>query len=465
MKKYDLIVIGGGPGGYVAAIYGAQQGLKTALIEKAELGGTCLNWGCIPTKALAHNAEVLRIVKNAKAYGIALEEKEIKGDYKVAQKRSREVANKLNQGIQGLMKKNKITVYKEKGLMFTNNQVTLEKNGEILEGRNIILATGSHANQLPGIDYNNPKIMTAREALELTEIEPGEKIGIIGAGAIGMEFGSIWESYGAKVTVIEMFSNALPNEDIEVSKEIEKAFKKRGIEIKTDTKVTAVEDEGKTLKVTLEAKGTSEDFHCTKLLVSAGIKPNTEGMGLEKIGVALTPQKTIQVNESFQTTCPNIYAIGDVTGKLSLAHVASAQAIEAVKGILGKKTKELNYTNIPKCTYTYPEVASVGLTEAQAKEKGYDVRTEKFPFSANGKSLAMNESTGFVKIVADQKYNEILGIHFVGAHVTELISAPTAYIDLEFTVDEVAQVVHPHPSVSEVIMEAAHSVLGGAIHF
>lgn len=464
MSKFDLIIIGGGPGGYVAAIYAAQQGLNTALVEKADLGGVCLNWGCIPTKSLVHNAEILRTVKEANKYGIDLNTNEIKADYSVAQKRSREVSGKLTTGIKSLMKKNNVTVIQGEGSLISGTRVKVMPSGEILETKNIILATGAHAFKIPGFDYSNPNIMTSREALELTEINPGDKFAVIGAGAIGMEFASIWASYGAEVTVVEMLPRVLPNEDADVSKEIERAFKKRGINVKVDSKVISMVAEHKGINLVIEKKGKTETIPCDKILVSAGVRANVENIGLAAAGVKLTDRGLVQVDNNLLTTCPTVYAIGDVTGKLALAHVASAQALAAVHAILGKHVKQFNYTNMPRCTYTYPEVASVGLTEEQAKEAGYDVKIGRFPLTANGKSVAMDETTGFIKIVADKKYNEILGTHLVGAHVTELISAATSYIDLEFTADDIAQVVHPHPSVAEAIMEAAHAVVGQAIH-
>ena len=464
MNKFDLIVIGGGPGGYVAAIYAAQQGLNTALVEKADLGGVCLNWGCIPTKALVKNAEVLQMVKEADQYGINIKTSEIKADYSVAQKRSREVSQKLTSGIKGLMKKNKVTVIKGEGSFLNGTTVKISSSGEVLKGDHIILATGAHAFKIPSFDYSNPNIMTSREALELTEVNPSEKIVIVGAGAIGMEFASIWSSYGADITVIEMLPRLLPNEDEDISKEMERAFKKRGIKTLTNSKVNNISEKGNEIELDVESGGKTEKLSCSKLLISAGVRPNVTNIGLEKAGIDLTEQGFVQINEELLTTCPTVYAIGDVTGKLALAHVASAQALAAVHAIIGEPVKTFNYANMPRCTYSYPEVASVGLTEKQAKDQGYDIRVGSFPFLANGKSVAMNETSGFVKIIADTKYNEILGVHLVGAHVTELITAATAYIDLEFTADEIAQVVHPHPTVSEAIMEAAHAIIGQAIH-
>lgn len=464
MKQYDLIIIGGGPGGYVTAIYAAQSGLKTALIEAQDLGGTCLNWGCIPTKALAKNAEVLRTVLTANEYGISFDHSQIKADYALAQKRSREVSSKLNSGVQGLLKKNKVDVFHDKGKLISGTRVKLESSDEILEAQHIVLATGAHAFKIPGFDYQNPNIMTSREALEMTNLQPADKIVVIGAGAIGMEFASIWATYGAQVTVIEMLPRLLPNEDEAISKEMARAFKKRGVMTKVGYKVTAVTEKNKHIEVTIEKNGKLETVIGDKLLVSAGVRANTENLGLDSASIKVNEKGFLDINDQFQTSCASVSAIGDLTGKLALAHVASAQGLEVVHQILGKPVKKINYTNIPRCTYTYPEVASVGLTEEQAKKAGYDLKVGEFPLLANGKSLAMNEAAGFVKIIADKKYNEILGIHLVGAHVTELIAAAAGYIDLEFTANDIAQIIHPHPSVSEAIMEAAHAVVSQAIH-
>ncbi len=464
MKKFDLIVVGGGPGGYVAAIYASQQGLKTALVEKADLGGVCLNWGCIPTKALIANSEILRAIKNASAFGISLDQTSVKPDYASAQKRSREVSSHLIKGVTGLLKKNNVTMFNGEATLTSSSTVKILSTNQTITATSVILATGAHPFKLPNIDYTNPNIMTSRDALELTDLKPNEKVIIIGAGAIGMEFASIWETYGAEVTIIEMLPHLLPNEDDDISKEIELAYKKRKIHFKTNTKVTEVTGSENNLNITIDSAGRSEILSCSKLLVSAGVRPNTNNLGLDLVGVKLNEKGWIEVNENFQTTCPNIYAVGDVNGKMALAHVASAHSMVAVDAILGRNLKQINHVNMPRCTYSYPEVASVGVTEKQAKDLGFDVKIGVFPLLANGKSIAMGETTGFVKIVADKKYNEILGIHIIGAHVTELIHAATAYLDIEVTADELSRVVHPHPTISEAIMEAAHVIVGHPIH-
>lgn len=464
MNKFDLIVVGGGPGGYVAAIYASQQGLKTALIEKADLGGVCLNWGCIPTKALLTNAEVLRTVKESSSYGITIDKESIKADYAAAQKRSRDVSARLTKGVKGLMSKHNITVFFGEATLTSPTQVKISPSNETVNAEHVILATGSHPFKLPGIDYTHPNIMTSREALEVTDIRPNDKIIIIGAGAIGMEFASIWQTYGADVTIIEMLPHLLPNEDEDVCKEIERAYKKRKIKFHTNTKVVSVKQNGTDVRVIVEADGKTMEMECSRLLVSAGVRPNIDNLGLDKVGIKLTDRGWIQVDDHFKTTCPSVYAIGDVNGKMALAHVASAHALVAIDSILKRTIRPINHANMPRCTYSYPEVASVGLTEKQAVEQNYDVKVGVFPFTANGKSVAMNETTGFVKIIADAAFNEILGVHIVGAHVTELIHAATSYIDIEITANELARVVHPHPTVSEAIMEAAHVLVGHPIH-
>ena len=460
MAKFDVVVVGGGPGGYVAAIYAAQQGLKTALVEKENLGGTCLNWGCIPTKALARNAEVLSTVLEADRFGVALDKKSVKGDYAVAQKRSREVSSKLTRGVAGLIRKNKITLFNGTATFVDAKKIKIDPKGEIVEGTNIIMAMGSRPNMIPGIEVSD-RVMTSHQALELKDLP--KKIVVVGAGAIGMEFTNIWRSFGAEVTVVEMLPRVLPNEDEAVSTEVHKAFEKRGVKIMPGTKLEKIDTSAKQIKVTVSKDGKQTVLECDKVLVSAGIRPNSQG--LEKTGVKLNERGYVVIDEKMQTNVKGVYAIGDLTGKLALAHVASAQALVAVDVIKGNPAKTLTYYNLPRCTYTVPEVSSVGLTEAQAKEKGLKIKVGLFPLAANGKTIAYGETVGFVKIVADEKYGEILGVHMVGPHVTEMIHAAAAYIDQEITVEEVARVVHAHPTIAESMMEAAHAVTGHAIHY
>jgi dihydrolipoamide dehydrogenase len=461
MKTYDIIVIGGGPGGYVAAIRGSQLGLKAALVEKDKLGGVCLNWGCIPTKSLLRNAEVISLLNEGKTFGFEFDKASLKIDYAAAQKRSREVSAKLVKGIEYLMKKNNIDVYSGRGVLKDAKKVEIQPQGDIIEGKNIIIATGSRANMFPGIKPDADFILTAKRALELTKLPL--KLVIVGAGAIGMEFANIWNSYGVDVTVVEMASDVLPLEDKEISAEVRKNFEKRGIKVLTGTKVEKIETDSSGVTISVSNGGKGDTLESNMLLLSAGVRPNSEDLGLEKLGVAMQ-RGYIQVDDFMRTNVGGIYAIGDVTGKMPLAHVASAQGITAVDKIAGKETKALLYHNMPRCTYCIPETASVGLTEAQAREKGYDLKIGTFPFQANGKAIGLGETAGFVKIVAEAKYGEVLGVHMVGPHVTEILAGPTGLIALEGTYEELANIVHPHPSLSEAIMEAAHAVEGKSIH-
>ncbi len=459
MGNYDTIVIGGGPGGYVAAIRASQLGQKTAVIEKEHIGGVCLNWGCIPTKSLIRNAEIAHLLHQGNTFGFSFDN--LKLDYSVAQARSRQVSSRLVKGVGYLMKKNKIDVIEGLGKLKSATEV--EVNGDTHSAKNIIIATGSRARLIPGVEKVNGKtLLTYHQALELTEAP--KSIVVIGAGAIGMEFSYIFSSYGADVTVVEMLPHALPLEDEDISKEIEKQFNRIGIKIKTGTKVEKVEDHGDSVTIAVSKDGNSEEIKADMTLISIGVAPNSQNIGLEEVGIKTDQRGFIEINDNMQTSVSNIYAIGDVTGKLALAHVASAQGLIAAEAIAGHPTRALKYENMPRCTYTHPEVASVGLTEAQARERGYSVKTGQFPFQPNGKALGLNETVGFVKIVAEEKYNEVLGVHMIGAGVTELVAGPTGMIGLETTLEELAHTVHPHPTLSEVVMEAAHVTLGEAIH-
>lgn len=459
MGNYDTMVIGGGPGGYVAAIKASQLGQKTAVVEKEHMGGICLNWGCIPTKSLIRNAEIASLLqKNGKTFGFSFDNLQL--DFSVAHKRSRQVSQRLVKGVGFLMKKNKIDVIEGHGRLKSATEV--EVNGEVHTTKNIIIATGARAQLFPGIESNGQTILTYRQALELTEAP--KSIVVIGAGAIGMEFSYVFHSYGAEVTVVEMLPHALPLEDEDVSKEIEKQFGRTGIKIRTGTKVEKVDDHGDSVSITVSQAGQTETLTAAMVLISIGVAPNSQNLGLAEVGVDLDERGFIKISDNMATNVPGIYAIGDVTGKLALAHVASAQGLIAAEAIAGKSPRPLKYENMPRCTYTHPEVASVGLTEVQAREQGYQVKTGQFPFQANGKALGIHENTGFVKIVAEEKYNEVLGVHMIGAGVTELVAGPTGMVGLEITLEELAHTVHPHPTLSEVIMEAAHVTLGQAIH-
>lgn len=462
MKKFDVIVIGGGPGGYVCAIRASQRGFKVAVVEKENLGGVCLNWGCIPTKSLLKNAEAVATAQQGDVFGFTFDKSTFHADYGAAQKRSRQVSQKLADGVGYLMKKNKIEVIRGTAKFLNSTQISIAETKETIEAKNIVIATGSHANAIPAAAPDGKLIITAREALTLTSLP--QNIIVVGAGAIGMEFSSIWNTYGAKVTVVEMMDTVLPLEDVDVSRQVGKEYVKAGIKICTKTKVEKVEKTAKGVRVTTDAGGKKEINDYDLMLICAGVKPNSEGLGLEKAGVAVNERGYIKIDDQMRTSAKNIYAIGDVTGKMPLAHVASAQGIIAADAMAKKPTTPLVYANMPRCTYGRPEAASVGLTQKQAKEQGYDVACGTFPFSANGKALGLGEAEGFVKIVSEKKYGQILGVHMTGPHVTELLAGPTGLISLEATLEELSHIVHPHPTLSEAIMEASHVAEGMGIH-
>lgn len=459
MSNFDVVVIGGGPGGYVAAIRASQLGFNTAVVEKEHLGGVCLNWGCIPTKSLLRNAEVVHLLSQGRTFGFKFDNLSV--DYSAAHKRSRKVVDRQTKGIGFLMKKNNITVFDGTASLKSATQIEIQPSGEVLTAKNIIIATGAKSRQIPGVTFDGEKIITFRNALDLKEV-PSSAV-IVGAGPIGMEFATVWNRYGSKVTVVEMLPNVLPLEDEDISEEAAKQFNRAGIKAKTGARVEAIVPTDAGVDVTIVTGDTSEVVSAEKVLVAIGFVPNSDGLGLEAVGVSTT-RGNIDIDDRMCTNVPNIYAIGDVTGKLGLAHVASAQGLIAADSIAGNETYPLDYVKIPRCTYAYPEVASVGLTEKQARERGYDVITAQFPFQPNGKALAMDENIGFVKIVSETKYKEILGVHLIGGHVTELIAGPTGMIAVEATADDLAHTIHPHPTMSEVIMEAAHALVGHAIH-
>ncbi len=464
MKEYDVAVIGAGPGGYVAAIRASQLGFKTAIVEKKWLGGVCLNVGCVPSKALLKNAEIARtLLEEAKEFGIQAENLTI--DYSAAVKRSRQVSDRLTRGISFLMKKNKIDVYEGSALLKAKDLVAVtlaDGKSEELKASHIIIATGAHPFMAPSWNYDGKKVLTYKDAI-LQEKRPASII-IIGAGAIGVEFATIWSSFGTKVTLVEMLPNVLPLADEEVSKELRKAFQKRGIEMFTGNRVEASETTAKGAKVTVSCEGKQQVLEAEQTLVAIGFKPNTENLGLENVGVALDKKGFIAVDANMATNVRGIYAIGDVTGKLLLAHAASAMAIHCVETIKGIKRKPLDFSMIPSATYCYPQVASFGMTEKQAADAGKQIKVGKFPFQANGKALGLGESVGFVKVIADVKYGEILGAHMIGPEVSELLPELSLAQQSELTVDELAHNIHAHPTLSEAIMEAAEDALGHAIH-
>jgi dihydrolipoamide dehydrogenase len=418
-----------------------------------------LNWGCIPTKALLKNASVVETIKHANDFGIQVEN--FSADFGKAIDRSRVVSNRLVKGVEFLMKKNKVQVVKGEALLTARDRVAVKPDGRALTAKNIIIATGARAISIPGLPIDGKSVITSREALELRELP--SPIVIVGAGPIGMEFAYIYRAYGAQVTVIEMLPHLLPREDAEVSAEIEKAVKKLEINFRVSTKVESAEKVGEQVRLKVSSEGKTEEIDAQKVLVAISVRPNSENLGLDALGVEME-RGAIKVNDTLQTNVPGIYAIGDVTMKLPLAHVASHQGIIAAETIAGKETHPLNLNNVPRCTYCAPQVASIGLTEAQAKEQAYDVRVGKFPFRANGKALGINEYDGFVKLVMDKKYGEILGAHLVGPEVTDLIGELSLAKSAELTPLEIAHAVHAHPTLTEVIAEAALDALGQVIH-
>ncbi|MES9536122.1 dihydrolipoyl dehydrogenase [Spirillospora sp. NPDC049024] len=464
-EHFDVVVLGAGPGGYVAAIRSAQLGLKTAIIEERYWGGVCLNVGCIPSKALLRNAELAHIfTQEQKTFGINVEGS-VSFDYGVAYQRSRQVSDKLVKGVQFLMKKNKITSYDGRGTFTDPNTLQVARqdgSSETVTFDNCIIAAGAHTKLLPGTSLSE-RVVTYEEQILSSEL-PGSIV-IAGAGAIGVEFAYVLHNYGVKVTIVEFLDRMVPNEDAEVSKELAKRYRKLGVDVLTSTRVDAIDDSGEKVKVTVTGKdGAQQVLEADKVLQAIGFQPNVEGYGLEKTGVALTERGAIDVDGRCRTSVPHIYAIGDVTAKLMLAHAAEAMGIVAAETIADAETMELDYVMIPRATYCQPQVASFGWTEAQAKEQGFDVKTAKFPFSANGKALGLGEGEGFVKVISDAKYGEILGAHMIGPEVTELLPELTLAQQWDLTVNEVARNVHAHPSLGEAMKEAVHGLAGHMIN-
>ena len=464
MKNYDVIVIGAGPAGYVCAIRLAQLGLNTAIIYKQWLGGVCLNIGCIPSKALLKNAEVANTLrKRGKEFGFSFEN--LKLDYDVAVKRSRKVSNRLTKGVGFLMKKNKIDVHMGTAKFSDRDKVEVtdaDGKTETLQAKNIVVATGASAMVPPGWEIDGEQILTYTEAI-LQERLPKSVI-IIGSGAIGVEFGTIWNSFGVEVTIVEMLPNIVPLEDEEISTELAKSFKKQGINVMTDHKVESVEAKDGSVEIRVSNNGEEKTLQAEQALVAIGVKPNSNNLGLEDIGVKVSDRGMIEIDERMATNVPGVWAIGDVTGKLMLAHVGSAQGIICAENISGVETITLDYEMLPRVTFSQPQVASFGITEDMAKERGYEVKTGRFPFQANGKALGLGESTGWVKIVTDAKYGEILGAHMIGPEVTELLPELTLAQMMEITPAEIARNVHAHPTLSEILMEAAHAAEGHSIN-
>ncbi|NER14077.1 dihydrolipoyl dehydrogenase [Leptobacterium flavescens] len=462
MSKYDVIVLGSGPGGYVTAIRASQLGLKTAIVEKENLGGVCLNWGCIPTKALLKSAQVFEYLKHAEDYGLKV--KDYDKDFDAVVKRSRSVADGMSKGVQFLMKKNKIDVIEGFGKLKTGKKLDVtDKDGKTTEysADHIIIATGARSRELPSLPQDGKKVIGYREAMTLPK-QPKKMI-VVGSGAIGVEFAYFYKSMGTEVTIVEFLPSIVPVEDADVSKQLERSFKKSGMKIMTSAEVTKVDTSGDGVKATVKTKKGEEVLEADIVLSAVGIKTNIENIGLEDVGIAVDRDK-ILVNDYYQTNIPGYYAIGDVTPGQALAHVASAEGILCVEKIAGMHVEALDYGNIPGCTYCTPEVASVGLTEAQAKEQGYELKVGKFPFSASGKAKAGGNADGFVKVIFDAKYGEWLGCHMIGAGVTDMIAEAVVARKLETTGHEVLKAVHPHPTMSEAVMEAVADAYDEVIH-
>lgn len=462
MSNFDIIVLGSGPGGYVTAIRASQLGFKTAIIEKESLGGVCLNWGCIPTKALLKSAQVFEYLQHAGDYGLSA--KGVDKDFGAVVKRSRNVADGMSKGVQFLMKKNKIEVINGYGTLKPGKKVSVKSaDGKVTEygADHIIIATGARSRELPSLPQDGKKIIGYREAMSL-EKQPNKML-VVGSGAIGIEFAYFYNAMGVEVTVVEFLPNVVPVEDEDVSKQLERSLKKIGIKIMTSSEVTKVDTSGSGVKATVKTAKGEEILEADIVLSAVGIKSNIENIGLEEVGI-ITDRDKITVNDFYQTNIPGYYAIGDVVPGQALAHVASAEGILCVEKIAGMQVAALDYGNIPGCTYCSPEVASVGLTEKQALEKGYEIKVGKFPFSASGKASAAGTKDGFVKVIFDAKYGEWLGCHMIGAGVTELIASAVVARKLETTGYEILKSVHPHPTMSEAVMEAVADAYGEVIH-
>jgi len=458
-SNYDVVLIGSGPGGYVAAIRAAQLGLKTAVIEREALGGVCLNWGCIPSKALLKNAEVVSYFNRADEFGLKMDN--FSADFSVAMDRSRKVVDRNTKGVAFLLDKNKVDHIQGSGKVVGVGKVEVSPDGNVIESKNIVISTGARPRSIAPLPIDGEKIITSRESITLSDLP--KSIIIVGGGAIGVEFAYIYRMYGVDVTIVEMLPRLVPNEDEDISAQLERSFKRENINVMTGAGVIGSDTSGSGVKVTVDKDGTQEVLECDKVLVAIGVQPNVEDLGLETIGIA-SDRSGIIVDDRMVTNVPGIYAIGDVNGKMPLAHVASAQALVAVEDIAGLETQALDYAYMPRATYCHPQIASFGLTETQAREQGKDINVGTFNVQANGKAAALGENSGLVKLVVDAKYGEILGGHMIGPEVTELLGELSMTRILEGTVLELGWAVHSHPSLSEMLKEAALGAQGRTIH-
>ena len=459
MPDYDVAIIGAGPGGYVAAIRAGQLGLKTVVVERDELGGICLNWGCIPTKALLHNAEIMHLFHRAEEWGVSFDNLQV--DFGAAIDRSRKVVATLTRGVAGLLKKNKVDHIKGEAHFRDAHTLEVSPNGNTLTASNVIIATGARPRSIPGLDIDGQRVITSREALELRQVP--RRIAIIGGGATGAEFAYLWNAYGAEVTIVEMLPHLLPGEDEEISRLLERSFSRQGIKFLTGARVKAATRVEDAVRLEVEQEGEATTLEVDHVLVAAGVQANTDDLGLEPLGVELE-RGNIKVDASMATSVPGVYAIGDVTGILLLAHVAQAQGVLAVERIAGLDSPDLNYELMPRATYCHPQIASFGITEKQAVERGHEVKVGRFPFQASGKAQAIGDVEGMVKVVADKEYGELLGVHMIGPDVTEMLGELSLGRLLEGTTREVGWLVHSHPSLSEALKEAALDADGLAIH-
>jgi len=459
LADFDVVVLGAGPGGYVAAIRAAQLGLKTAIIEKDSVGGVCLNWGCIPSKSLLRNAEVLNLVNNAEEFGITFEN--LTYDFSKAISRSREVVDKLTSGVRYLLNKNQVQLIEGTGKLIGPHEIETMEDNRKFTSENIIIATGARQRDIDSMPIDHHVVINSRDALSMSEIP--DDITIIGGGATGVEFAHIYRSYGAKVTIVEMMDRIIPNEDSEISDSLKKSFAEREIDIKVGVAVKSIQASNGTALVTLVENEEEHLITSDKVLVAVGVQANTDGIGLEKAGIT-TNKGFISIGENMETNVSGVYAIGDVTGKMLLAHVASAQAVTAVEYIAGLNPAPLDYQLMPRAIYCEPQVASFGMTEAQAKDHGIETQIGRFPFSASGKAIALGHTEGIVKLVIDPEIGEILGAHMIGPEVTELLAELSMTKLLEGTTTELGWLVHPHPTISETLKEAALDSTGEAIH-